>query len=275
MAIPPSSRRSPWRRTLHRVIFEADTPAGKAFDVGLLVAILTSVLLVSLESVASINRNHGRWLRLGEWFFTIVFSIEYGLRLLAVQKPLRYATSFFGAIDLLAVLPSFLSWLIPGAQSLAVVRAFRLMRVFRILKLTEYVGEAQVLGSALRASSRKIVVFLLTVLSIVLIVAALMHLIEGEASGFSSIPESVYWAIVTLSTVGYGDIAPQTPLGKCLASFLMILGYGIIAVPTGIVTVELAGARQRVVTTRSCPTCSREGHDSDAVYCKSCGARLD
>lgn len=261
---------------MHEVIFEADTSAGKAFDVALLVAILLSVLLVSLESVVSIQRRHGAWLRLGELLFTALFTVEYVLRLLSVQRPLRYVGSFFGVVDLIAVMPTYLSWLLPGAQSLAVVRALRLMRVFRVLKLTEYVGEAQILASALRASSRKITVFLLTVLSIVLIVAALMYQIEGEGSAFTSIPESVYWAVVTLSTVGYGDIAPQTPLGKCLASFLMIVGYGIIAVPTGIVTVELAGARRLVAgTTRSCRACLHEGHDADAAYCKRCGAALE
>jgi voltage-gated potassium channel len=197
------------------------------------------------------------------------------LRLLAVRSPARHARSFFGVVDLLAVLPAYLSLLLPGAQSLAVIRALRLMRVFRILKLAEYVGESQVLWAALRASARKITIFVFIVLTIVLIVAALMYLIEGEGSGFTSIPTSIYWAIVTLSTVGYGDIAPATALGKTLASFLMILGYGIIAVPTGIVTVELAGARKTDVTTQACPRCSRYGHDHDAVYCKFCSARLN
>jgi voltage-gated potassium channel len=266
---------SPWRRKLHEVIFEADTPAGRAFDIGLLGAILLSVLAVCLESVVGINRQYGRQLRVVEWLFTVIFSIEYGLRLLAVQRPAQHARSFFGVVDLLAVLPAYLSLLLPGAQSLGVIRALRLMRVFRILKLAEYVGESQVLWAALRASARKITIFVFIVLTIVLIVAALMYLIEGEDSGFTSIPTSIYWAIVTLSTVGYGDIAPATALGKTLASFLMILGYGIIAVPTGIVTVELAGARKTDVTTQACPRCSRYGHDPDAVYCKFCSARLN
>lgn len=265
----------PWRRKLHDVIFEADTPAGRAFDIALMVAIVLSVLAVSLESVVSINLRYGQELRAAEWLFTIVFSVEYVLRLIAVRSPARHALSFFGVVDLLAVLPAYISLLLPGAQSLAVIRALRLLRVFRVLKLAEYVGESQVLWAALRAASRKITIFVSIVLTVVLIVAALMYLIEGEESGFTSIPESVYWAIVTLSTVGYGDISPATPLGKALASFLMILGYGIIAVPTGIVTVELAGARKPVVTTQACPQCSSYGHDADAVHCKYCGTQLD
>lgn len=266
---------SPWRRKLHNVIFEADTPAGRAFDLGLLVAIALSVLAVCLESVPSINARHGVLLRRAEWFFTAVFGLEYVLRLIAVRRPTRYMRSFFGVIDVLAVLPAASSLLWPGAQSLAVVRALRLMRVFRILKLAAFVGESQALWAALRASMRKIVIFLFVVSTIVLIVAALMYLVEGEGSRFTSIPESIYWAVVTISTVGYGDISPVTPLGKALASFLMILGYGIIAVPTGIVTVELSGGRKREVTTQACPNCSRYGHDGDAVFCKYCAARLN
>jgi voltage-gated potassium channel len=270
-----SSNYPPWKSKLHRVIFEADTPAGRGFDIALLFAILLSVLAVSLESVPGIDRRYGPVLRAVEWLFTALFSVEYLLRLLAVRSPFRYAHSFFGLVDLLAVLPAYVSLALPGAQSLAVIRALRLIRVFRILKLVEYVGESQVLWNAIRASARKITVFVFIVLTIVLIVAALMYVIEGEGSGFTSIPESIYWAIVTLSTVGYGDIAPVTPLGKTLASFLMILGYGIIAVPTGIVTVELAGARKSEVTTQACPHCSRYGHDADAVHCKYCGAALE
>ena len=264
-----------WRHHLHEIIFEADTPAGRAFDVGLLVCILISVAAVLLESVPDIQLRFGRWLRGLEWAVTVLFTAEYLLRLVSVGKPLRYALSFFGLVDLLAILPTYLSLFIAGTQSLIVIRALRLLRVFRVLKLMHFLGEAQMLLAALRASFRKITVFLGTVLTLVLIIGALMYLIEGEASGFTSIPESIYWAIVTLTTVGYGDIAPQTPLGKSLASLVMVTGYGILAVPTGIVTVELAQlSTKKPVSTQACPECSGEGHDVDARFCKHCGAHL-
>jgi len=256
------------------VIFEADTPAGKAFDVALLVTIVASVLTVLLESVASIRAGYGPLLRGLEWIFTLLFTVEYVLRLLCVGQPLRYARSFFGLVDLLAIVPTYLSVFFAGAQSLIVIRALRLLRIFRVLKLAHFVGEARMLQAAIHASLRKITVFLGAVLTIVLIVGALMYLVEGEASGFSSIPQGIYWAIVTLTTVGYGDIAPQTVPGRVLASVVMILGYGIIAVPTGIVTVELAHARRGDVSTQACPQCGAEGHDLDARHCKYCGARL-
>ena len=261
------------RRKIHEIIFEADTPAGKAFDVALLFAILASIAAVALDSIQDYNARYGGWLRAAEWSFTILFTAEYLLRLISVERPTRYAFSFFGIIDLLAVLPTYLSLLIAGSQYMLVVRALRLVRVFRVLKLSRYVGEGRVLGKALKASRHKITVFVVTVLTVVMIVAALMYLIEGEASGFTSIPRSAYWAIVTLTTVGYGDIAPQTPAGQLLASVVMFLGYAIIAVPTGIVSVELANA-QRAVNTRCCPVCSREGHDDDARHCKHCGGAL-
>ena len=264
----------PWRERLHEVIFEAETPAGKAFDVALLLCIVASVVTVLLESVASIRAQHGPILRALEWGFTLLFTVEYVLRLACVRRPLRYALSFFGLVDLLAIVPTYLSFFVAGAQSLIVIRALRLLRIFRVLKLGHFVGEARMLRAALHASLRKITVFLGTVLTIVLIVGALMYLVEGETSGFTSIPQSMYWAIVTLTTVGYGDIAPQTILGKLLASVVMILGYGIIAVPTGIVTVELAHARRAPITTEACPDCGAGGHDSDAVFCKFCGGRL-
>lgn len=266
--------RSRFRHRLHEVIFEADTPAGRGFDLFLLVLILASVAVVLFESVPSIRARYGRELWLAEWGFTILFTIEYLLRLIAVRRPSRYALSFFGIVDLIAVLPTYLSVLLPGTQALLVVRALRLLRVFRILKLAEFLGEARVLKLALRASARKIAVFLQTVLVIVLIVGSLMYLIETPEAGFTSIPQSIYWAIVTMTTVGYGDIAPQTVLGKILASLVMILGYGIIAVPTGIVTVELSRTRPATVSTQACPMCGAEGHDSDALFCKRCGARL-
>jgi voltage-gated potassium channel len=262
------------KERLHEIIFGADTPAGKAFDVGLMVLIIASVIAVLLESVTSISEEYGAWLRGFEWVVTIVFTIEYLLRLYCVGNPWRYARSFFGVVDLLAILPTYMSLLIPGAQSLLVIRAIRLLRVFRVLKLVHYVGEASLLWAALRASARKIIVFLGAVLTIVVIVGSLMYLIEGEANGFINIPVSIYWAIVTMTTVGYGDIAPQTTLGKMLASVIMIMGYGIIAVPTGIVTVELAGAVRRSITTRACPECGAGGHDTDANFCKYCSAKL-
>jgi len=262
------------RSRLHEIIFEADTAAGKTFDIVLLVLIILSVIAVMLESITSVAQQYGHWLRAFEWLITALFTVEYLLRLFCVGRPARYARSFFGVVDLLAILPSYLSLVIPGAQSLLVIRALRLLRVFRVLKLVQFVGEAHELRAALKASARKIIVFLGAVLTIVIIVGAMMYLIEGEANGFTSIPTSIYWAIVTMTTVGYGDIAPQTTLGKILASAIMILGYGIIAVPTGIVSVELAGVTRRTITARACPDCGATGHDHDAAHCKFCGARL-
>jgi len=269
-----TSKPSKLRNTIHEIIFEADTPAGKAFDVSLMVLIILSVVAVMLESTSSIEIRYGGLLRTFEWVVTIIFTIEYILRLYCVGKPARYARSFFGIVDLLAILPTYLSLIIPGAQSLLVIRALRLLRVFRVLKLAHYVGEASELRAALRASARKIIVFLGAVLTIVVIVGSLMYLIEGEKNGFTSIPVSIYWAIVTMTTVGYGDIAPHTPLGKILASAIMIMGYGIIAVPTGIVSVELAGVTRRKISTQACPECGAGGHDADAVHCKYCGGKL-
>jgi voltage-gated potassium channel len=262
------------RRRLYVVIFEAETPAGRGFDVALLVLILLSVLAVLLESVAGLRADYGRELRWLEWAITLLFTLEYLLRLWVVRRPLAYAWSFFGVVDLLAILPTYLSLAIPGAQSLLVIRALRLLRVFRILKLVHFLGEAQVLQRALRASGRKITVFLVTVLTLVLVIGAVMYLVEGPENGFTSIPESMYWAIVTMTTVGYGDIAPRTLPGKLLASLVMIIGYAIIAVPTGIVTVEMAEASRRTRSTRACPTCGEEDHDRDARFCKRCGAAL-
>ena len=263
-----------WKQTLHEVIFEADTAAGKLFDVVLLVCILLSIAAVLLESVAEIAEVHGATLRAAEWFFTILFTVEYGLRLASVRRPMRYALSFFGIVDLLAIVPTYFSLVVAGSQSLLVIRALRLLRVFRVLKLAHFTGEARMLRAAIRASSIKIVVFLGTVLTLVLIIGASMYLIEGEERGFTSIPQSIYWAIVTMTTVGYGDITPHTVLGKALASMVMILGYGIIAVPTGIMTVEIAAASKMPISTRACPECGRGAHDSDARYCKYCASQL-
>jgi voltage-gated potassium channel len=266
-------KRAKWRDNLHAVIFEAETPAGKWFDILLIASILISVLTVMLDSVTSINLEFGTFLTAVEWFFTIVFSIEYILRLICVGRPFLYATSFFGVVDLMAIIPTYMSLFIPGSEYLIVVRILRILRIFRVLKLVQYLGEAISLMKALRASSRKITVFLFTVLTLVIILGSLMYLIEGAEHGFTSIPRSIYWAIVTLTTVGYGDISPQTNIGQLLASFIMILGYSIIVVPTGIVTVELSQVSGKK-TTRSCKECSAEGHDIDAAFCKYCGAKL-
>lgn len=209
-----------------------------------------------------------------EWFFTLLFTIEYVLRLLSVGKPLAYTTSFFGVVDLAAIIPTYLSLLLPGAQYLLVLRLLRVLRVFRVLKLAHYLSEADVLLAALRASRTKITVFLFTILTLVVILGSLIYLIEGEEHGFTSIPRSIYWTIVTLTTVGYGDIAPQTGPGQVLAAIIMIIGYGIIAVPTGIVTAELTRTERQHVSGQACPQCSAEGHDPDAQYCKYCGAEL-
>ncbi|QRK12375.1 ion transporter [Archangium violaceum] len=268
--IPPPGVRA----RLHEIIFESDTPAGKAFDVALLWAILLSVLSVMLESVASIRARYGATIRIAEWVFTVLFALEYVLRLFSVSRPLRYAWSFFGLVDLLAILPSFVSLILPGAQSLLVVRVVRLLRVFRVLKLVSFLGQAEVLLTALRASRPKITVFLGAVLSTVVIMGSVMYLVEGEANGFDSIPRGMYWAIVTMTTVGFGDITPKTVPGQFIASVLMILGYGVLAVPTGIVSVELAAASRHGINPQACPGCGSEGHDVDAVHCKFCGTRL-
>ncbi len=260
------------RLKLHTVIFEADTPFGRLFDIFLIVAILLSVLVVMLDSIAEYKANYGDLFYTLEWIFTILFSIEYLLRLYCVAKPLKYAKSFYGIIDLLAVLPTYFSLILPGTQYLLVIRILRVLRIFRVLKFVQFVAEAQLLGKALKASRKKITVFLFVVFTLVVIFGSLMYLIEGEENGFTNIPQSIYWAIVTLTTVGYGDISPQTGLGRTLASFIMILGYGIIAVPTGIVTAELAIVKKE--STQSCPSCSHEGHDEDAEYCKFCGEKL-
>ncbi|HEX2121284.1 MAG TPA: ion transporter [Thermoanaerobaculia bacterium] len=265
---------SSWRQRLHTVIFEADTRAGRAFDMALIVCILASVAVVVLESIAAVDGRWHRQLFAAEIGFTILFTIEYILRLIAVRRPLAYARSSLGIIDLLAIAPTWLALIVPGAQFFLTVRVLRLLRIFRILKLTEYLAEAGVITSALRASRRKISVFLFTVLTLVVLIGALMYIIEGPAHGFDSIPVSMYWAIVTLTTVGYGDLSPATPLGKLLASVVMILGYAIIAVPTGIVTSELTAARGRGHSRQSCPSCGREGHDDDARHCKYCGTAL-
>ena len=272
-----ASVQSAWRERLRIVIFEADTPAGKAFDVALLLAIVMSVLVVMLDSVASLRARYGLALDVAEVSFTILFTLEYVLRLISVPRPMKYARSFFGVVDLLAILPTYLALIFPGAESMVVFRGLRLLRIFRIFKLGRFLGEMGLLRDAMVASRHKVIVFLSTVMILVTILGTLMYLIEGAEHGFTSIPQSVYWAIVTMTTVGYGDMAPETVAGKSLAAMVMILGYAIIAVPTGIVTAELveSAVGGRSVTTRSCASCTSEGHELGAQYCKDCGAPLE
>jgi voltage-gated potassium channel len=270
---PGPAARAEWRDWLEVVIFGTDTRAGQAFDVALLITILLSILAVMLETVAEIAAEHGAGLRAAEWVFTGLFAVEYALRLVSARGAGRYARSPLGIIDLLAVLPTPLSLVIPGAQSLLVIRGLRLLRVFRVFKLAGYMGEANVLVTALRSSRRKVGVFLGTILVLVLILGSAMYLVEGAANGFTSIPRAMYWAIVTMTTVGYGDIAPQTVLGQILAAVVMIIGYAIIAVPTGIVSAELIEA-SRHPPANACPSCGSPGQPLDARFCKDCGARL-
>jgi voltage-gated potassium channel len=262
-----------WQQKIHEVVFEAETPAGKAFHITIIGLILLSLLVVILESVKSIRDDYGSILWKAEWAFTVLFTIEIILRLISVRRPLRYLFSFYGVVDLLAILPTYISLFVPGTQYLLTIRVLRLLRIFRILKLTEYTRESRIIMTALRASGRKIFVFLATVLTLVIVIGTLIYVIEGEENGFTDIPTSIYWAIVTITTVGYGDLSPKTPLGRLLAALVMILGYAIIAVPTGIVTVELSRQKPET-TTQFCPQCHAEGHDADAVHCKYCGAFL-
>lgn len=265
-----------WRLALYTVIFEADTRAGQWFDRGLIVVILTSIAIVVLDSVDTIGARHNTLFSVLEWTFTIAFTLEYVARLVCVRQPLRYALSFYGIIDLLALLPTYLALLVPEIHALIDVRVLRLLRVFRIFKLTAYVAEYQSLANALRSSRRKIAVFLAAVCMIVLVIGTLMYVVEGPANGFSSIPLSVYWAITTMTTVGFGDITPKTDLGRLIASLMMLLGWGTLAVPTGIVTAEMTARRAGfpLPTTRTCHQCLTEGHSADAVYCMHCGASL-
>jgi voltage-gated potassium channel len=265
-----------FRLKLYEVIFEADTRAGRIFDILLLVFIITSVTVIIFESVEEFRQKYAWWLYAMEWFFTGVFTIEFFARLYAVNERRKYLLSFFGIIDLISILPSYLALVFAGAQSIMVVRSVRLLRIFRIFKLSRFVGEGQNLMTALKASRHKIIIFMMTVVTTVIIMGTVMYMVEGPRHGFTSIPRSIYWAIVTMTTVGYGDIAPQTDLGQFLASALMIMGYGVIAVPTGIVSAEMVSMKgMRTITTQVCPSCFREGHDTDAVHCKYCGAVLN
>ncbi len=264
-----------WKHRLHEIIYEADTPAGKLFDVFLLITILLSVVFVALESVAAIDSRYHDYLDLAEWIITLLFTIEYFLRIISVTKPLNYIFSFYGIIDLLSTLPKYLSLFFIGTHNLVALKALRLLRVFRILKLTQYISESNTLLKALKSSRRKIAVFVFSVFVLCIIFGTLMYLIEDESSGFTSIPRSIYWCIVTLTTVGYGDIAPQSPLGQLLASFIMIMGYGIIAVPTGIVTAEMTKKKETDTNTQACPHCMTTSHKEGAIYCHHCSKPLN
>ncbi len=264
-----------WRLRLYQIIFESDTPAGRMFDLLLILMVLTSVAVIVLDSVQSITAQHELLCDVLEWGFTLLFSVEYLLRLACVRHPLRYATSFYGIVDLLSVLPTYFVFFVPGVDALMNVRLLRLLRIFRILKLGEYVSEFRSLGNALRASRRKILVFIGFVLITVAILGTVMYVVEGPANGFTNIPIAMYWGITTMTTVGFGDITPKTDLGRFIASIMMLLGWGILAVPTGIVTAEMTASRFRgPVTERTCPACQTEGHDGDARFCRNCGQPL-
>ena len=262
-----------WRKKIYTVIFRSDTPSGKLFDIILLMLILLSIASVFMESVAKIRDAYGPYIVAAEWIFTGCFTIEYALRVYSSHKPFKYIFSFLGIIDLLAILPTYLSLLFTGTQYLVVIRAFRFLRVFRILKLNRFMSEGHILSNALKASLHKITVFVASVVTLVTIIGTLMYIIEGNASGFTSIPVSIYWAIVTITTVGYGDISPQSPLGQFLASILMVIGYGIIAVPTGIVSVEMARATEEAKA--KCPACQAPIHSARDRFCSNCGKALN
>jgi voltage-gated potassium channel len=262
-----------WKDKLYIIIFEAETSRGKLFDMTLIWAIVLSIVVICLESIKSVKADYGNLFFILEWMFTGFFTIEYILRIISLRKPSSYIFSFYGVIDLLAIIPTFLSLFVVGTQSLMVIRSIRLLRIFRLLKLPRYIGEAEVLTKALLSGRHKITVFLLAVFSIATFMGAVMYVVEGEANGFTSIPKGIYWSVVTMTTVGYGDLAPQTDLGRFLASILMVMGYGIIAVPTGIISVEMANVNKHH-TTITCSNCMLEGHTIEAVYCMACGSEL-
>lgn len=271
--------KSHWRNKLHEIIYEADTPLGKGFDIVLFILIIFSVILVMLESVKEIDAKYHKILLVFEWIVTIFFTIEYIARVVAIKRPWRYIKSFYGIIDLISTIPLYISYFLAGSQVLLAVRALRLLRIFRILKLVQFLGEASQLKRAIKASRAKIAVFIYTVLILSVIMGTIMYWVESDASGFTSIPRSIYWAIVTLTTVGYGDIAPQTSFGQLIATVVMILGYGIIAVPTGIVTSEFTkqGLKEKAdvqLNTQACMSCSIEGHRDNAIHCYNCGSKI-
>jgi voltage-gated potassium channel len=275
MALTENKKSRTWREQLHEIIYESNTLAGRVFDISLLFLILASILVVILDSMQEWRSQYGHLFNVLEWVFTIVFTIEFVLRLISLKNPWKYIFSFLGLIDILAIIPSYLSFFFVGAESLLVLRALRLLRIFRIFKLSHFLSEMRFLGVAVKGSLRKISIFMLIVLMLVIILGSIMYLVEGGKNGFTSIPESIYWSIVTITTVGYGDITPATTLGKFVASLIMLIGYAIIAVPTGILTTEMALAvRNRDQKHEVCPRCGKEGHDADAIYCKKCGEKL-
>jgi voltage-gated potassium channel len=264
-----------WKTKLYEIIYEADTKAGKWFDIILILLITVSIIIVMLESVSNIDANYHNFLNIAEWIITILFTIEYFARIICIQKPTKYIFSFYGIIDFLATIPKYISIFFVGTHALVALRALRLLRVFRILKLARYLGASNKLISALKSSKIKIAVFLFSILVLTIILGTVMYIIEGPKNGFTSIPYSMYWAIVTLTTVGYGDISPHTPIGQFIASIVMILGYGIIAVPTGIVTSEMTKQDQVHTNTQTCPNCLFDKHIDNAVYCNHCGEKLN
>jgi len=265
-----------WRHTLYQIIYQANTPAGKGFDITLMLLILASVLTIMLDSVAEINQAYGKELYVAEWLFTILFTLEYSLRIFCIHKPSKYIVSFYGLIDLLSIIPSYLSLFLPGAHYLQVIRILRVLRVFRVLKLVRFINQANILVNALQASRLKIAIFMFTISTLLVVFGSTMYLIEGPENGFTNIPVSIYWAVVTLTTVGFGDITPKTDLGRAVSAVVMIIGYAIIAVPTGIFTAELSKEmkKQRKTDPRSCPRCRHAGHEQDANYCRICGTEL-
>lgn len=275
MALTENNKPATGREKLHGIIYESNTLAGKVFDISLLFLILASILVVILDSIQEWRSEYGHVFNVLEWIFTIIFTAEFLLRLISLKNPWKYVFSFLGLIDMLAIIPSYLSIFFVGAESLLVLRALRLLRIFRIFKLSHFLSEMRFLGIAVKGSLRKISIFMLIVLMLVIILGSIMYLVEGGKNGFTSIPESIYWSIVTITTVGYGDITPATTLGKFVASLIMLIGYAIIAVPTGILTTEMALAvRNRDQKHEVCPSCGKEGHDADAIYCKKCGEKL-
>ena len=263
-----------WKDKLHEVIFEAETRAGKSFDIWLLIFIFLSLIVVMLDSVESIQLIYAKELIIAEWFFTILFTVEFILRLISVNKPFKYVFSFYGIIDLISTIPTYLVVFFPGASLFKVLRVLRFLRLFKIFKLGRFTSESKMLGKALKDSQAKIIVFLVAVFCLAMIMGSIMYVVEGQENGFTSIPRSIYWAIVTLTTVGYGDISPVTPFGQVIASIIMILGYGIIAVPTGIVTAGVILNENDHSSTQTCKNCSLDGHEEDAVFCKFCGEKM-
>ena len=264
---------STFREKIKIIIFGTDTKAGKLFDVVLIISIVLSIITVMLDSVVEYNQQYGHILRIAEWTFTIMFTVEYLLRIYSIRRPFSYIFSFFGIIDLLAILPTYLSLFMPGTEVFAIIRVLRVLRIFRVLKLVQFTGEADMLMTAMIASRRKVFIWLFLVMNIVIILGSVMYLVEGGNTGFDSIPRSIYWAVVTLTTVGYGDVVPLTSLGQALASFIMVLGYSIIAVPTGIVTSEITFAAKSIKEQR-CVVCGKEGLDERAKFCSNCASKL-